>query len=775
MRAPDRDKTTILEVMTEGLRRRTAAQGAGIRLVEPRLRSITPAVDLGGVDVLKHGNMFLVADQAGDIEPDGRGLGLYDGDTRIVSMATLKVAGQRLTVLEADEGATWRSMIHLTNSASSPGPTRTLSITRERWIDDGFHELVAITNQGAQPVSCSVELGLEVDMADIFEVRGYPRPTRGRLLPIEIDDVAGSIDFAYLDLDGIERRTRIRLAPPTVISSGRTGPREAISSHEEPAPADITAHWHLELVPGETSTIAWTARLTDDRDRVAPQMVSVGDGPDLSHGPDGSGGPERSYRDWRTATTGIETDDPLVRAILARSIDDLRLLTNTTPEGEPYVAAGVPWFSALFGRDTLLTGFETIAFMPWIARDALRALARRQAVTEDATRDAEPGKILHELRTGEMARTGEVPFGPYYGTADATPLFLVLLGETHDWTGDDALVDELWPNVLAALDWIEQREKEGGGFITYRARSEGSFPNQGWKDSPDAIRDARGRLADPPIALAEVQGYAFDARRRMARLARNRGDFSLADNLDAAATALAARFGRSFRSRGGVVPMALDGQGTPMDAVASNMGHCLWSGIIAAGGGEGEGDDRAVARRLMEPDLFSGWGIRTYATGQPGYDPLGYHVGTVWPHDTAIVAAGLRRAGADDAASHLATALLEAAGGFPGHRLPEAFAGFERVEGRALEPYPVSCSPQAWSAAAPLSLLRTLLGLRADAAERSLVFIRPHLPFEGEIVLRGLRVGQGSCDVRIRRSGGTTSVEVIAADGLTVTVETLPT
>ena len=305
------------------------------------------------------------------------------------------------------------------------------------------------------------------------------------------------------------------------------------------------------------------------------------------------------------------------------------------------MAAGVPWFSALFGRDALITGIEAMAFAPWLATDALRALAARQAIADDPWRDAEPGKIPHEFRTGEMARSREVPFGPYYGTVDATPLFLVTLGVVHDWTGDDALVEELWPNALAALGWIDANEaRSASGFVDYRPRLPSGFPNQGWKDSPDAIRDRSGRLATHPIALAEVQGYVHDARLRMARLARHRGDVALATAQEAAAADLRRRFADAFRPVDGAIPMALDGDLAPMDAIASNMGHCLWSGIVA------DRDVEAVAARLMAPDMFSGWGTRTYAAGQPGYNPMGYHTGSVWPHDTAIIAAGLKAAGA---------------------------------------------------------------------------------------------------------------------------------
>ncbi|MBI3747014.1 MAG: amylo-alpha-1,6-glucosidase [Chloroflexi bacterium] len=743
------------------------------RLVAPHPRPIVEVVDLGGVQVVKHGNLFLLSDAGGDVEPDGRGLGLYDGDTRILSMARLRIGGQRPVVLASDPGGAWEGVVRATNPELRVRPAdkhggrlierRTLAVTRERWISDAYNERVTIANHTPSTEAISLELGLDVDMADVFEVRGYERASRGELLPIEVDDAAGTITFGYLGLDAATRRTHLAFEPRPVVGppTGMDGPDRRVADKAAPPPA-VVASWAISLEPGASMTVTWSARADIDPPPAAIVPVVRPDRPE--HRP---AEPDRSHGDWRAAGTTVECDNRLVELVLQRSIDDLCLLVNTTPEGEPYVGAGVPWFSTLFGRDALLTGLEAMAFLPWVAVDALRALAPRQSTVDDAWRDAEPGKILHELRTGEMARTNEVPFGPYYGTVDATPLFLVLLGEVFDWTGDDALVDELWPNAMAALAWIDARtEQSGDGFVDYLRRSPSGLRNQGWKDSGDAIRDRTGRLAEPPIALAAAQGYVYDARRRLARLARRRGDATLAAAQETAAAALRARFASAFRPVEGSVPMALDGSRKPMDAVASNMGHCLWSGIVA------DGDVAAVARRLMEPDLFSGWGIRTYAAGQPGYNPIGYHTGTVWPHDTAIAAAGLKAAGAIDAADKLAAAVLEAAQSFPAFRLPELFCGFERSTTGTPVAYPVACSPQAWAAAAPLFLVRTLLGLQAHADRGELELIRPHLPaFMGKLVIRDLRVGRGSCDLLVHRWRGRTSVEVLRKEGdLDVTV-----
>ena len=375
----------------------------------------------------------------------------------------------------------------------------------------------------------------------------------------------------------------------------------------------------------------------------------------------------------------IRSDHELLDRTLARSVADLHALHNDGPEtGEQYLAAGIPWFATLFGRDSIIAALETVAFIPSLAVSTLEVLARLQATTDDPWRDAEPGKILHELRTGEMARAGETPHSPYYGSIDSTPLWLILLGETHAWTGDDGLVDRLWPHALAALAWIETSgDLDGDGFLEYQRRSPLGLRNQGWKDSGDAIRHTDGALAEGPIALAEVQGYAYAARRAMARLARHRGDDQLGARLDVAADELRLRFDAAFWVPAiGFYAMALDGDKRPVATITSNPGQALWSGIVPP-----ERAERVTAR-MLEPDLFSGWGIRTYAAGQPGYNPVGYHSGSVWPHDNALTAAGFKWAEAADGANTIAGRLIEAAQWFPDLRLPELFCGYDRCVGR---------------------------------------------------------------------------------------------
>jgi len=703
-----------------------------------------PATDLGGVEVLKRGNLYLVADASGDIRPDPRGLGLYDLDTRVLSCSILRVDGRLV-----DE------------DALSP-----ISIARRRWIAGGLAERVSITNHGDTPRSVGLDLELDADAADIFEVRGLVRPRRGTYLPIEVD--GDRVTFGYVGLDGLLRRTTV-----TAVGAEASAGADAATGTE----GSVRLSWTVDVAAGGHVEIGWD---------VVSELVEHGADRGPS-GPRGAGG-SRAVRTaaaaaaedaaWRARGAAIRTDDPQLDRIVDRSFADLLLLRNDGPrEGQHYVAAGVPWYTTLFGRDSILTALEVLPFRPDVARETLQVLADWQATELDAVRDMEPGKILHELRFGELARTGEVHYRPYFGTADATPLWLVLLEATYRWTGDVELLRSLWPNALAALEWIDRHgDRDGDGFVEYERAAPTGAPNHGWKDSDDPIRHADGTIASGPIALVEVQGYAYDAKVRCASLASTLGDDALAARLLREAEELRRRFDEAFWAPElGCYAIALDGAKRRVATVASNQGHCLWSGIVPS-----ERVD-AVVDRLLDPSMDSGWGIRTFAAGQPGYDPLSYHVGSVWPHDNAIIAAGMRRAGRDDAAAHVASRMLEAAAAMPDGRLPELFSGADRGSARAPLPYPVACSPQAWSAATPLSLLGTLLGLQADAARGRLEISRPILP-DGvdEVTVERLRLGTAASDgdgagdgvddvtvdLHFRREGDRTAVDVMRREGM---------
>ena len=720
--------------------------------IEPRPVKMIPATDLGNVEVAKAGNLYLLTDARGDIRPDGRGLGLYRLDTRILSASTLRVNGAQLTLLRGPYREGDADTIQLTNPELRRNPAdkhaeaqallrQELSVTRTRRINGVLHEAVVIECFSDTDEALQVELGFGVDMADIFEVRGYPRPARGRLRPIDID--GDRVAFGYDGLDGRLATTTVTLPRATI--------RVAPDGDEWPG-ASVVASWEARLRPRDRFAVEWTIShdlAEEPAPRTVPTPPVVIDGPP-AHAP-------------RFVVPQIRSDHELLDRTLERSVTDLHALHNDGPEsGEQYLAAGIPWFATLFGRDSIIAALETVAFIPSLAVSTLEVLARLQATTDDPWRDAEPGKILHELRTGEMARAGETPHSPYYGSIDSTPLWLILLGETHAWTGDDALVDRLWPHALAALAWIETSgDLDGDGFLEYQRRSPLGLRNQGWKDSGDAIRHTDGTLAEGPIALAEVQGYAYAARRAMARLARHRGDDGLADRLDVDADRLRERFDEAFWVPAvGFYAIALDGDKKPAATITSNPGQALWSGIVPPERAE------LVTRRMLEPDLFSGWGIRTYATGQPGYNPVGYHTGSVWPHDNALTAAGFKWAGAPDGANTIAGRLIEAAQWFPDLRLPELFCGYDRTSVGAPVAYPVACSPQAWSAAASFSFITTMLGLRADASAGRLELVRPTLPdWLTKLTITGLPIGTESVDLLVHRWRGRTSAEVLGRRG----------
>ena len=744
-----------------------------LRRITPPERVVVHATDLGGVGVLKHGDLYLLTDPFGDIHRDSRGLGLYRGDTRVLSCSVLRVAGARPTLLRGDIDENFRSTIQLTNAEVRHDPgdkiaadrslaRQSLGFTRARAVGGAFHERLTVANFTEHPEVVTIDLALGVDAADIFEVRGYTREATGYALPLTVGE--DRVAFGHVGRDGMLRRTQVAFALAEVLAA------EDLPEVARVPGAAVVLRWRLEVEPGGRVEREWTvwadeAPLDPGRpDSPAETPIDATSPPTVDEE-----GEAAAYEAWRGGMAAIASDNELFDRLIVRSVADLRLLLNDGPRAdERYLAAGVPWFATLFGRDALISAYEAIAFRPDLAVSTLEVLAARQAVVDDPRTDAEPGKILHEVRTGEMARTGELPFATYYGSVDSTPLWLILLGETHDWTGDDALVDRLWPNALAALSWIDRfGDLDGDGFVEYRRRAELGLINQGWKDSTDAIRDRDGRTAVPPVALAEVQGYVHDAKRRMAKLARHRAEHELADRLEREADQLRTRFNDAFWiADRGFFAMALDGSKRPMDALASNVGQALWGGIIDPARAS------SVVGGLTGATLDSGWGVRTYGAGQPGYNPLGYHTGSVWPHDNALIVAGIKRYGFDLEASALAGRIFEAAQRFPDLRLPELYCGFDRREVGVPVPYPVACSPQAWSAAASLLLVRTMFGARASAAGHSLELVRPHLPtWLGKLTVSNLRVGEASVDLLFHRWRGTTSAEVLRKSGdLEVTI-----
>lgn len=751
---------------------------------------IARATDLTGVLVLKHDSLFLLTDSFGDVHPDSRGLGLYAGDTRVLSHYELRINGARPVVLRAGSAASYGSTIQLTNPDFLRDPRdkldpevvlrrQSLGVVRERLISEGFGERIRIDNFTTHPERCSVTLRLDADFADIFEVRGVVRPERGRRTP----GAAGgdAVNFGYLGLDGRRRRTRLRFSEavrvvPAAMSVEEVDGcvRKGVAWPDEVAPPDpngqVLLAFDWTIPPGGHRVLDVTVRAeaeaaADPSEQGASSATgwsaldASGDGSRPIFGEVA----EAAHRSWSSGSTAVSTPNASAARAFKRSLSDLRLLVNSGPgPGERYVAAGVPWFSCLFGRDAMITALQLLPVRPQVARDALMVLARLQAKEIDDWRDAQPGKILHELRTGELAAAGEIPHTPYYGSVDATPLWLVLLGEYQRWTGDDGLVDRLWPNALAAMAWIETYgDVDGDGLVEYQRHSSRGLINQGWKDSADANRHRDGTLAQAPLALIEVQAYVYRARRELARLARGRGDSDLAALQERAATDLAASIEASFWMEDvGTYAMALDADKEQVDAVASNAGHVLWCGAATPERA------RRVASSLLGPGLWSGWGIRTLSAEMAGYNPIGYHLGTVWPHDNAIAAAGLFRYGLHAEAAQVASAMLQATAYFRDARLPELFCGFDRARSAYPVPYPVACSPQAWAAGSLFHLLGSMLGLEPDATAGELILHAPSLPdWLPEVRLENLRVGDSVVDLSVRRSDESAGVEVLRRTG----------
>jgi glycogen debranching enzyme len=702
--------------------------------------------------VLKVEDIFLVVDEAGDAPSDREhALGLFYHDCRFLDEYELFVDGIKPTVLSAAAARGYQTRHDLANPDFDGLPKNTVGIRRERLIrDHTLLEIVTIGNFATAPARFSIEVRFGSRFDDIFMLRGYVTRKPGHRV-LEPTVATDRVRLGAEGLDGMRRWTTIAFSPAP----------ERLTKQ--------TATYDLRLAPGTqlvlsiaiTPSIEFTGSEDGTRpagaDGVHPR-VDLAEVPAASLGGATatttavSGWLEEHHRAWLAQWSEVRSSNPLFDVILERSFRDLRML-RTPLLGRHFEAAGIPWFATLFGRDSAIVGLQMLPYGTTIARDTLRLLAHFQASVEDRYRDAEPGKILHELRMGELARAKLVPQSPaYYGSVDATLLFLILLGEYLDWCGDDALARELLPNARAAIDWsVQLADHDGDGFIDYSGEYENGLVNQGWKDSGNAIVNADGSLARPPIAMAEVQAYAYRAWRTAARMLRRLGeDASLADALERHAEALRVRFEERFWSDElDCYVMALQRGGDPCAVASSNAGQVLWGGIASP--------ERAarVARRLLDDDLFSGWGIRTLSAGARAYNPISYHLGSVWPHDNSLILSGLRSYGFDDEASRVFGALLSASEGMRDYRLPELYCGYGRKpdERRPVE-YPVACVPQAWSAGALPYALYRMLGLEADGRGGTLRVVRPLLPENVEwIELRRLNVGESSIDLRFRREG----------------------
>ena len=689
---------------------------------------------------LKHGDTFGVFDHYGDIVPAAGGTeGIYHQDTRYLSGLRLLINGRRPLLLSSivqDNNALLTADLTNPDFFDPAGrlllPRDTIHIVRAKFIWQArVYERVAVRNFDTRAHTIRLTLQFQTDFADLFEVRGHERAARGRTSAAV--QARHAIAFTYDGLAGDVSRTIVQFAPaPTRLDVGEAVFELSLEPH-----ARASLFLAVECDGGKALR-PWAERF----------FVCLREA-------------RRALRTSSSRAAAVQTSNQIFNETLCRSVADLYMLVTDTAQG-PYPYAGIPWFCTAFGRDGIITAMQMLWLDPGIARGVLRFLAATQATEQRPEADAEPGKILHETRHGEMARLGEVPFGLYYGSVDSTPLFVMLAGMYYERTGDLDTVRALWPHLQAALRWIDEfGDPDGDGFIEYAARSERGLSNQGWKDSEDSVFHADGRLAAGPIALAEVQGYVFAAKRLAARLAAALGMDSLAETLRNEAAALQERFEAAFWCADlSTYALALDGAKRPCRVRSSNAGQVLLSGIASP--------ERAqlTARGLMDRDCFSGWGIRTVAETAARYNPMSYHNGSVWPHDNALIALGFAQYGLSGHILRLFRAMFDAAGYMDLRRLPELFCGFRRVPGKGPTSYPVACSPQAWASATPFALLQACLGLSFDPAGERVRFRQPRLPdFLDQVVIRNLEVGDSRFDIMLRRYGGDVSVNVLDRRG----------
>ena len=686
---------------------------------------------------LKHDDTFIVLDSHGDIgaSPGGSD-GLFNNDTRYLARLEMMLDDVQPLLLGSnlrDDNSALT--VDLTNSDVYRGgrlvlQKDTLHIVRTIFLwRDIAYQRIGLQNHGDRAARFDLTLLFDNDFADLFEVRGERRPRRGA----GNSRLSGPSDVVleYRGVDGTGRFTVLHFDPrPTRLAAN-------------------AATYHFDLEPGQR--ISLSVAVSCNRP-VLGRPVAFFRGL-LAH--------RREMRRLTAGAATVETSNNIFNEVLSQAMADLNMLMTDTPQGR-YPYAGIPWYSTTFGRDGLITALQMLWVDPRIAAGVLKRLAYFQADATDPLADAEPGKILHEMRGGEMAALREVPFGKYYGSVDSTSLFVLLAGLYVERTGDEAFLAELWPAIEAALQWIDgPGDPDDDGFVEYRRASDLGLSNQGWKDSFDAIFHADGRLAEGHIALAEVQGYVYAAKRLAARCAWRLGRLDMVRKLEAEAGRLAERFDQAFWcDELGTYALALDGAKAQCRVRSSNAGQILFTGIVP------EDRARRVAADLMSRDFYSGWGIRTIASGEARYNPMSYHNGSIWPHDNSLIALGFARYGLKHSVAHLFQGLFDAASYMDLRRLPELFCGFRRERKRGPVLYPVACAPQAWASGAPFALLEAALGLEFDAARGEIRLRDPKLPaFLNEVVLRDLKLGSSSVDLRLRRHDGEVSLEVLRTRG----------
>jgi len=708
--------------------------------VEPRLAFQVYEPRKANNLTLIDGKTFSSTTVSGDITPPGApDVGFFHDDTRFLSHLELKIGGHRTVVLSSSTERTFASTIELTTGAlaqinSFDLPENTVHIRRRQVLSsDVLFDTLVFSNFNQAEIELLVEITYDADFVDVFQVRGCARPKSGQYYrPLPQGD---SLVFLYRGLDNVRRETMVRFqTPPEKLENKTATWRLRLPPAASPIELVTTISCHVE---GER---AW------HHGRNFSQSLRSR---------------REHFLDWERDSTEFRSTNEVFDEALRTCIGDFHALR--IPDGQQHIiAAGIPWFATIFGRDAIISAYQSLLLNPQLAKDTLRVLARYQGKAVNDWRDEEPGKILHEHRTGEMTRSGEMPFSPYYGSVDATPLFLILLSETFNWTADEEMVRELLPAALRALEWIENYgDLDGDGFIEYKRRSAKGLTNQGWKDSWDANMHRDGSVAAPPIALVEVQGYVYEAQYRMSQLLRQFGESGRADQLKRRASELAKKIEKSYwMPNEGFYAMALDSDKRQLQVISSNAGHLLFTRTVT------KERARILVQRIVQEDLHSGWGIRTLSRNERVFNPLSYHRGSVWPHDSSLVGHGMALYGFRAEVNSILCSLYQAALNFRDYRLPELFCGVQRREHDEPVHYPVSCSPQAWASGTFFLLLTSILGIRPSAHRKELNIVNPMLPdFLNELHIRNLQVGKSRVGLDFTRRGDRTFCNVVDVHG----------
>jgi len=695
--------------------------------------------------VTKAGDVFFLSEQNGELPANNQdGFGLYYHDCRYLDGYRIRFAGTPPNVLVSAANRGSIAEFELTNEPlqdpdGKTVPAQTFGVYLQRIINGEkltVHDVITIDNYDVQAHELPLSLDFESCFEDIFEIRGLDPKKIGKQNKPEWHD--GVLVLSYSGADGVLRRSEVHFEPSPTKSSGQS------------------AEYRLKLSAGEREQLKISFQLVETKQTPAVGKHIRSSPDEVAHGID------HASREWLSGYAEVESNSVQLNRVMQRSLLDLGILKSEL-DGQHYFAAGLPWYGALFGRDSIISALQTLAYEPNLAESTIRLLAKYQGTKTDDWRDEGRGKILHELRRGELANLNEIPQTPYYGSVDSTPLFLILVGEHANWTGDLSLFNSIRQHVERALDWIDHGGADPEGkYLSYASKSSKGLGNQGWKDSGDSVMNSDGSLATPPIALVEVQGYVYQARLLIANLFERVGDKQRADRLRSQTTELKRSFNRDFWVESkNFYAIALQKDNKPAAVISSNPGQALWTGII---------DDpkaKAVVEPLTAEDMFCGWGIRTLSHKERRYNPIGYHLGTVWPHDNSIIAAGFRRYGFDKQAVKVLESIVSVGQHFEHARLPEVFGGFSQNDFAIPVRYPVACHPQAWAAGSVPFMISSILGLTADAFNHRLRVVRPVLPgFVNELDFRRIKIGDSTIDLHFECAGdGEVHVDVVNRSG----------